>query len=983
MLYSSDRPISPLVCNFASFWLLPLTLVTISSTGTKVTAQIVPDSTLPQNSVVTPDSNTTEITGGTPQGSNLFHSFEQFSVLNGQSAFFDNATTIENIITRITGNNVSQIDGLVRANGTANLFLLNPNGIIFTENAALDLGGSFVGSTADSINFADDTKYSAIAPNPNSLLTVSIPVGLQYGEDAGDIVVEGAGNNLFIDPDTYFTDKSDRPVGLEVSSNKTLALIGGNIELAGGNLTASEGRIELGSVTGGEVGLASDESGWMLNYAAVDGFKDISLYDRASVDASGNGGGNISVNGSIVGVYDGSAIFADTLGDAPGGGVNIFAESALEVIGSSPEQLFISRISSDVTLGATGDGGNITIDTGYLLLDFGGQIGASTFDLGNTGNVTVNASEIEIYEGYADGEIPLSSGIFNQSDFGDTGNAGDIEINADYLGLFGGGQISTSTFGTGNAGNLILNIAEIELIAGAAAFGPSGLFSDTEDLGDAGDINIAADYLLVADGAQISSGTFWDGNAGDINISASDIEVVGTSPRGNGGILSVANPDSTGNGGNIQVDAANLLVADGSQIAVATAGVGNAGVLDINADNIELTGSNAAFAAEIGSDQIASSGLFSSAIIDSGNSGTINLNSDRLSISDGAIISASNFSSRNADTPPGTGAAGDININVDVLELDTFDSADVSSITASAFAQPGGNIDINASSNIVLNNSSQIAAETKGEGNGGNINIATNIFELNSGGQVSVNSTQSGQAGNIAIASDTLNLNSAKITAASAQAGGGDITLNTNSINLIDGSAIDTSVSDSTGGGGNILINNQDFIIGRNNNRIQADAVEGSGGNIQINAKGIFFDATSTITASSQFGVDGIVEINNTESDKKIGTAELPDRIKRPNAVISSNCPISKENIFLISGKGGLPEDPQQYLRGQAIWQDLRIFQDKDKYLGSSELKQSLDSRQHLIEARNWQINRQGKVELVATQNNYAELGFGNNYSCQ
>ena len=983
MLYSSDRPISRLVRNFSGFWFLPLALVVATNTGTKATAQIVPDSTLPQNSVVTPNGNTTEITGGTSQGSNLFHSFEEFSVLNGQSAFFNNATTIENIITRITGNSISQIDGSIGANGTANLFLLNPNGIVFTENAALNLGGSFIGSTANSINFADDTQFSATNPSSNSLLTVSIPAGLQYGEDAGDIVVEGAGNNLFIDPNTFFTDKSDRPVGLEVSPNKTLALIGGNIELTGGNLTAPEGRIELGGVSNGEVGLAIDESGWILNYAAVDGFKDINLFDRASVDASGNGGGDISVSGATVGVYDGSAIFADTLGDAPGGEVKIFAESALEVVGFSSEQLFISRIYSDVPLGGTGDGGNVTVDAGYLLLDFGGQIGASTFDLGNTGNVTVNAGEIEIYEGYADGEIPLSSGIFNQADFGDTGNAGDIKINANYLGLFGGGQISTSSFGTGNAGDLILNITEIELIAGAAAFGPSGLFSDTEDIGNAGDINIAADYLLVADGAQISSGTFWDGDAGDINIAANDLEVVGTSPNGNGGIISVANPDSTGDGGNIQIDAANLLVADGAQIAVATAGIGNAGVLDINANNIELVGSNAAFAAEIGSDRVASSGLFSSAIIDSGDGGTINLNSDRLLISDGAIISASNFSSRNTDTPAGTGAAGDININVNILELDTFDPENPSSITASAFAQSGGNIILNSSSYISLDNSSQITAETKGEGNGGNINIATNKFELNSQGQVSVNSSQSGQAGNITIASDALNLNSGKITAASAQAGGGDITLNTNSINLNNGSAIDTSVSDSTGGGGNILINNQDFIIGRNNSRIKADAVEGSGGNIQINAKGIFFDATSTITASSQFGVDGIIEINNTESDKKIGTAQLPDRIKRPNAVIANNCPISKENTFSISGRGGLPEDPQQYLRGQAIWQDLRIVRDKDNYLGSSELKQSLSPQRQLIEARNWQINRQGKVELVAAQNNYAKLAFGHNYSCQ
>jgi filamentous hemagglutinin family protein len=154
----------------------------------------------------------------------------EFSLTTGSEAFFNNALTINNIITRVTGGQVSHIDGLIRANGGANLFLINPSGIIFGANAQLNIGGAFIGSTADSIRFADGSTFSAKNPQNPPLLTINVPIGWQFGSQPANII------------------NQSQPVGLAVQPGQTLALIGGNVNLVAGWLTAPQGRIELGSV---------------------------------------------------------------------------------------------------------------------------------------------------------------------------------------------------------------------------------------------------------------------------------------------------------------------------------------------------------------------------------------------------------------------------------------------------------------------------------------------------------------------------------------------------------------------------------------------------------------------------------------------------------------------------------------------------------------------------------------------------------------
>lgn len=155
-----------------------------------VLADIIPDSTLPIQSNVDTQNNITTISGGTQAGNNLMHSFQQFSVPLGSTAFFNNSPNIENIISRVTGNSISNIEGLIKANGAANLFLINPSGFIFGSNAKLEIGGSFVASTANSFKFANGTEFTTTSTNSAPLLTIGVPVGLQYGTNSGNIQLQ-------------------------------------------------------------------------------------------------------------------------------------------------------------------------------------------------------------------------------------------------------------------------------------------------------------------------------------------------------------------------------------------------------------------------------------------------------------------------------------------------------------------------------------------------------------------------------------------------------------------------------------------------------------------------------------------------------------------------------------------------------------------------------------------------------------------------
>jgi len=665
-------------------------------------AQITPDTTLPVNSTIIPNGSTLTINGGTTAGSNLYHSFTDFNLTKGTDLWFNNAATIQNIFTRVTGGRLSDIDGSIRANGSANLFLLNPAGIIFGPNASLNIGGSFIGSTANSINFADGTSFNAKNPHSSPLLTISVPVGLNFSSNPGAIQVTGSSSN---------------PVNLQVNPGQTLALVGGDVTIMQGNLTAPTGRIELGSVQSGTVALNPNSSGWSLNYQGIDNFGNISLSGLSSADVSGNGGGTIQVQGQRVTLSDGSSLVAMTSGKVDGGTINVNASELLELTGTSADALNLSGLFAYAANNSTGNAGTINIKTNQLQVKNGAQILSDTFGQGNGGSINITAHQVEFTGTSADGNS--LSGLFANAERGSTGNAGSVNLTTDSLRIANGAQLNSVTFGPGNGGSVNVTAHHIE-VTGTSANGrlSSGLSANAErdSTGNAGNVNITTDSILVTNAGQINSNTLGSGNGGSLNINANSIELIGNSTSGAvSGLFTDAAGEQKGNAGDINLTTNSLRVIDGAQIDSVAFTTGNAGNININARQVELIGSSA--------DNVYASGLITATLGSIGNGGNIHLNTDELRVINGAIVFSGTF---------GPGNAGNIDLVAKKVELIGFNSG----LFANAISGTGNGGDIKVATNDLVvrdratitvgNFSSSDPSVTPGTGAAGNIEIATN-----------------------------------------------------------------------------------------------------------------------------------------------------------------------------------------------------------------------------------------------------------------
>jgi filamentous hemagglutinin family protein len=532
----------------------------------KACAQITSDNTLGvEQSIVQSSPNSgslrLQIEGGAIRGVNLFHSFRDLNIAEGQSLYFQNPIGIRNIISRVTGENFSNIQGTIGVlGGTANLFLINPNGIVFGVNARLDVGGSFVATTASTVQFGTQGFYSTFAPDSPPLLTVN-PSAFLFNREIPASIVNLSTTSLGVFPAPLDILKQ----GLQVPNEKSLLLLGGELRLSGGGVNASGGQVELGAVAGiGTVELSLEDNNLHLTFPATLNRADISLTDGATVNTSGEGGGSIQLLGNRILINGGSQVLASTLGASSGGGIVIDASASLEVSG------FVKFGNISTENFGDGKAGDLTILSRSLRILSGAQIVSGTLGNGLGSQLTVSA--LEFVEVAGRDNNGSSSVLANYT--GGAGQAGNLTINTKRLIIRDGGVLSTESLSgsdlgqaftaSGGGGNLIINASDsVDLLR------EGFIFADAQGSGNAGNLTINTGRLLLQGGSEIGVSSSGTGNAGNIILNVRSIELKNQSE------INAQTTESQG--GNIAFQDVDLLLLRTGSFISSSAGTDQAG----------------------------------------------------------------------------------------------------------------------------------------------------------------------------------------------------------------------------------------------------------------------------------------------------------------------------------------------------------------------------------------------------------------------
>ncbi|HEY9833324.1 MAG TPA: filamentous hemagglutinin N-terminal domain-containing protein [Stenomitos sp.] len=748
----------------------------------------------------------------------------------------------------------------------------------------------------------------------------------------------------------------------------------------------------FGNGRGGDLSVNATEDVILRNSAIATIANSLSDSFRPTGDA-----GNLTVNtrrltiihapGSTFPYPVGLGTFANTPTDGNAGNLTVNAEESVEIVGDKPGSFTILPNQQSQA--------SLLLETGLSTTAFGG---------GNSGNLTVNTGRLVVRDG---------AGI---TTFPTQGKGGDLTVNATEVFLQGQGGISTITTPLAkDAGNLELNAERVTLTDGAA------IATTTYGSGKAGDLTLSVRQLSIRNGSAISATTLGQGDGGTLTIKNSDfIEAVGTSPDGSFSSGIYADSLSTGKGGAIEINTRSLLLDNGI-INASTVGSGNGGNITIRASEfVEVIGSGFnALQQQIIAPAVEGTlkpNNFNQGIVTTtagqGTAGNVVIETPNFIARDGGLIATTTLAPPTLSAP---GKGGDITINAsDTLTLDnallstgTFNAADAGNISLSArqlTARGGaqaltttfgsgkaGDLTVNVSDSIELidpNNSGRLlstglfassAQTASGKGGDININIPNGELNIRNGATVSVSAEGTGNAGDINVDARSIFLDKGSITATSTSGEGGNINLRVaNNLILRNNSQISTRAGiqpSDRGNGGNMNINAQ-FVVAvpKENSDIIANAFAGRGGNINITAQGIFglqvseqLTPNSDITASSQLGIDGTVELNTPDIDPSRGLTALPSNLSNPSNQIVAGCPADRGNKFAITGRGGIPEHPSQYLQEGAVWLDTRDLS------GANRLTQPVANDPHpthhnqpLIEAQGWIVDAHGTVILTA-----------------
>ncbi|NEQ68467.1 MAG: filamentous hemagglutinin N-terminal domain-containing protein [Symploca sp. SIO2D2] len=767
------------------------------------------------------------IEGGALRGANLFHSFLEFNVLDGQRVYFANPAGIENILSRVTGNNGSDILGTLGVLGNANLFLVNPNGIVFGPNAQLDVRGSLVASTENGFNFSDGNSFSATNPEALPLLAINVTPGIQWGTSEPQAEIVSQGN---------------------LTTGQDLTLVGSRLNLSGQlqagrdlNLLATDTAKLHDSVTNPVIATSG-------RHLTMQGNQAIDIFTLNHPNSQLESGGDFTLisDGDISGdahFFSGGNLSMQTLAGTPGNFVSWYDP--------------IIRVNGDVEFGdytgvalkveATGSikGGDIRItgpdatipadDPDYATLtEKPSVILRAGLDSVTNPNLPQNGGgtsfippALGIPLGITVGNIDTSVGGFGF--VGDPGNGGDIILSAANGSITTGNLISGSDSESGNAGNggaisLIanndINITS-NLISGSSSFTGNGGNGGTISLNTNNNINITG-------GLNSSSFSFEGnvGNGGSISFHANDINITGGLDS-----ESFSFEGSGGNGGAISFNANNINIIGGlnSGSFPYIGNGGNGGAISFNANDIDITG-----------DLNSSSSSFEG---NAGNGGLISFNANDIDIT-GFLFSSSSSSEGNA------GNGGVISFNANDIDITGFLFS--SSSSSEGNAGNGGAISFNAYKDIKITGGLNSFSYSS-EGNAGN------------GGAISFNAYK-----DIKITDD---LNSFSFAALGSSGTGGAIFLSARN-GEIEGVFSDPdpyddleelhnpvlnsfSISEEgiAGDGGNVTLEAQNTVSNLDILTLSSWA-ESKAGNVQVEGKGDLLIADTNILTSGQVTVE-------------------------------------------------------------------------------------------------------------------------------
>ncbi|MGI9331643.1 MAG: filamentous hemagglutinin N-terminal domain-containing protein, partial [Gammaproteobacteria bacterium] len=738
--------------------------------------QIVRDGTIGPDVSVQPSGPHFQIpeSHGAIAGSNLFHSFEDFNIRAGESATFSSSgqTALSNVISRVSGGNQSIIDGLLRSTiPNADVFLLNPRGIVFGEGARLEVDGAFRASTASSLEFTGGESFDVNAPRP--ILNFSSPTSFGFlGEAGGPIEINGS--TLINPKGLEFAARRIR-----VERNATLGSTTGNASAGGLSLSASES---------------------------------VSVADSALITVTllADDAGDIRLEAPVVSIEQGGVLFTEALGAGAGGDITIVAsERALffgTEDGSGLGSLLGSRTFSD------GEGGSIAIVAPLVSLNDGTLFQVDTFASGRGGDISITATQSIDLSGADAADDPISSTLLARSFVGGT-TAGSITLDAPVIELNDGARLRTQS-----GGGIELQALDRITLSGlnASSVGGVELSTTTSSGNDRGSITLDAAVIELDGHAQLETSASADGKGGDIRLTAGDaIAFSGQRKLGNENAL-YTRTESHGMGGAIWLDAANLLVEGGATLTTETSGTGQGGNISVRAtDSVVFQGTNqrgggstlnadTRFAGDTGSIaveapvvQLSDGAVFFTTA--SGNDATGSTGGITITAGESLILSGVNGTGGTSPSllqttaSSGGGDAGPITASAPVIRLE--DGARLLASTLGAGA--GGAVSITAAEHFSMTGkharsglSSTVSASTFAKGSAGDITIEAPAIHLEDGATVTAKASSTGAGGDISIAaSDT-----AQLFAGASLIGGGDISIRAGSMLTVRDSEISTSV---------------------------------------------------------------------------------------------------------------------------------------------------------------------------------------------